>query len=188
MNGKSGTTPLLKGVSTHGSKNNFDELSESKSLHFTNFNLFKSSAEVSMTCPDDAAMCKSVEQFHPGANKEISLYSIEKSKGPLFFNFTVFLGPYLVNYWWFTPRQRREPVPISQFLDTLQQVDILQVPIIPDSVNGFAVLKSYLYFPLETKGNLETKHIFRHCHKVVYSKHLEIIWKHGDEFFKFIPF
>ena len=73
MNGKSGITPLLKGTLTHVSKNNFDELSESISLHFTNLNLFQSSAEVSMAFPDNATNCKSVEQSHPGANKEMSL-------------------------------------------------------------------------------------------------------------------
>ena len=38
----------------------------------------------------------------------------------------VFFGPYLVTYWWYTPRKRLEPTPISQFLGILQQVDIMQ--------------------------------------------------------------
>ena len=38
----------------------------------------------------------------------------------------VFLGPYLVAYWWYTPRQRWETTPISQFLGTLRQVDTIQ--------------------------------------------------------------
>ena len=38
----------------------------------------------------------------------------------------VFFGPYLVTYWWYTPRKRLEPTPISQFLGILQQVHIMQ--------------------------------------------------------------
>ena len=38
----------------------------------------------------------------------------------------VFFGPYLVTYWWYTPRKRLEPTPISKFLGILQQVDIMQ--------------------------------------------------------------
>ena len=43
FDGESGTTPLLKGVSTHNSMDNVDEESESISLHFTNCNLFQPS-------------------------------------------------------------------------------------------------------------------------------------------------
>ena len=39
---------------------------------------------------------------------------------------TVFLRLYLVACWWYTPRQRWEPTPISWFLGTLQQADIMQ--------------------------------------------------------------
>ena len=48
----------------------------------TNSNLFQLNAQVSMCCPNDATMRKSVEKFHRGLNEEISPYSIGKLKGP----------------------------------------------------------------------------------------------------------
>ena len=61
------------------------------------------------------------------------------------------------------------------------------MPIILESVNDFAVLKFYICFLVEAKENLEIKHIFSHCDKAVYSKLFQMIWKHGDEFFKVTP-
>ena len=58
---------------------------------------------------------------------------------------------------------------------------------ISESVTDFAVLKTYLYFLEETTENLDIKQILSHCDKTVYSKLLQIIWKHGDETFKVIP-
>ena len=48
----------------------------------TNSNLFQSYVDVSTCCPNDAAMCKSVEKSQPGSNEVISPQSIEKLKGP----------------------------------------------------------------------------------------------------------
>ena len=81
LNGESGTASLLKEVSTHSSIDNVDKESESISLHFKYSNLFQPNAEASMGCPNDAAMCKSVEQSRSGSNEEISSYSIGKLKG-----------------------------------------------------------------------------------------------------------
>ena len=39
---------------------------------------------------------------------------------------TVFIGIFMVDYVWYTPRQRQESAPISCFLDTIQQEDIMQ--------------------------------------------------------------
>lgn len=61
------------------------------------------------------------------------------------------------------------------------------MPVIPESVNDFAVLKSLLYFLEETTENLGIMHIFSHCDEAVYSKLLQIIGKHGDQFSKVIP-
>ena len=72
LNGESSTTSLLKGVSTHSSIDNIDQESESTSLHFASSNLFQPNAEVSTGCPNDAAVCKSVENSHPCSNVEIS--------------------------------------------------------------------------------------------------------------------
>ena len=47
-----------------------------------NSNVFQPNGEVSTDCPNNAAMCKSVEQSHPGSNEEISPYSTGKLKGP----------------------------------------------------------------------------------------------------------
>ena len=59
--------------------------------------------------------------------------------------------------------------------------------VIPESVNDFAVLKSLLYFLVETTENLGIMHIFSHCDEAVYSKLLQIIGKEGDQFSKVIP-
>ena len=48
----------------------------------THSNLFQSNAQESTCCPNDAAMRKSDEKFHPGSNEEISPYSIGKLKDP----------------------------------------------------------------------------------------------------------
>ena len=61
------------------------------------------------------------------------------------------------------------------------------MPVIPEPVSDFEVLKSYLFFLVETTDNLEIQHIFSHCDKAVYSKLLQIIWKHSEEFSKVIP-
>ena len=61
------------------------------------------------------------------------------------------------------------------------------MPVIPESVNDFTVLKSLLYFLLETTENLGIMYIFSHCDEAVYSKLLQIIGKHGDQFSKVIP-
>ena len=55
------------------------------------------------------------------------------------------------------------------------------------SVNDFAVLITYLCFLVETTENLEIQHTFSGCDKAGYSILLQIIWKHGDGFFKIIP-
>ena len=47
----------------------------------TNSNLFQTNTQVS-TCPNDAAMCKSVKKHYPGLNEAISPYYIGKLKGP----------------------------------------------------------------------------------------------------------
>ena len=52
--------------------------------NLTNYNLFRPNAEVCKSCPDDAAMCKSCENFHTGLIEEITSYSIGKLKGPTF--------------------------------------------------------------------------------------------------------
>ena len=55
---------------------------------------------MSIDCHNDAAMCKSVEQSHPGWNEDISPYSIGKLKGPSLF--TDFIGDeskYLLESW-----------------------------------------------------------------------------------------
>ena len=52
-----------------------------------------------------------------------------------FLGITVFLGPYLIDYW-YTPGQKRGRVPFSRFLDTLQQADIMQdIPESTDEIN-----------------------------------------------------
>lgn len=61
------------------------------------------------------------------------------------------------------------------------------MPVIPESVNDFTVLKSLLYFLVETTENLGIMYIFSHCDEAVYSKLLQIIGKHGDQFSKVIP-
>ena len=104
----SDTTLLLKGVSTHSSIDNVDQVSESMSVYFTNSDLFQPKAEVSTCFPNDAALCKSVKQSHTGPNEEISPCSIWKLKGPMSFigfaddeskliGITVFLETYLVD-------------------------------------------------------------------------------------------
>lgn len=75
---------------------------------------------------------------HWREQRDISVLHWEIERSTVF-QFQCFPRTYLVNYWWYTPRQRRKPDLISQFLDTFQQVDIMQVPIILDSVNDFAV-------------------------------------------------
>ena len=50
--------------------------------NLTNSNLFQSNVEVSASCPNHAAVCKSVEKSHPGSNEEISPHFIGKLKGP----------------------------------------------------------------------------------------------------------
>ena len=52
----------------------------------TNSNLFQPNAEMSTGCPNNAAMCKSVEKSHPGLNEDISPHSIGKLKGQPSFN------------------------------------------------------------------------------------------------------
>ena len=61
------------------------------------------------------------------------------------------------------------------------------MPVIPESVNDFTVFKSLLYFLVETTENLGIMYIFSHCDEAVYSKLLQIIGKHGDQFSKVIP-
>ena len=61
------------------------------------------------------------------------------------------------------------------------------MPVIPESVNDFTVFKSLLYFLVETTENLGIMYIFSHCDEAVYSKVLQIIGKHGDQFSKVIP-
>ena len=61
------------------------------------------------------------------------------------------------------------------------------MPVIPESVNDFTVFKSLLYFLVETTENLGIMSIFSHCDEAVYSKLLQIIGKHGDQFSKVIP-
>ena len=61
------------------------------------------------------------------------------------------------------------------------------MPVIPESVNDFTVLKSLLYFLVETTENLGIMYIFSHCDEAVYSKLLQIIGKEGDQFSKVIP-
>ena len=61
------------------------------------------------------------------------------------------------------------------------------MPVIPESVNDFTVLKSLLYVLVETTENLGIMYIFSHCDEAVYSKLLQIIGKHGDQFSKVIP-
>ena len=61
------------------------------------------------------------------------------------------------------------------------------MPVIPESVNDFTVLKSLLYVLVETTENLGVMYIFSHCDEAVYSKLLQIIGKHGDQFSKVIP-
>ena len=79
LNGESSTMPSLNGVSTHSSIDNVNEEFKSMSLYF---DVFQPNGEVSTGCPNDASMCKSVEQSHPGSSEEISPYSIGKLKGP----------------------------------------------------------------------------------------------------------
>ena len=57
--------------------------------NLTSSNLFQSNVEVSASCPNHAAVCKSVEKSHPGSNEEISPQSIGKLKGP--WSFTDFV-------------------------------------------------------------------------------------------------
>ena len=61
------------------------------------------------------------------------------------------------------------------------------MPVIPESVNDFTFFKSLLYFLVETTENLGIMYIFSHCDEAVYSKLLQIIGKHGDQFSKVIP-
>ena len=61
------------------------------------------------------------------------------------------------------------------------------MPVLPESVNDFTVFKSLLYFLVETTENLGIMYIFSHCDEAVYSKLLQIIGKHGDQFSKVIP-
>ena len=85
----------------------------------------------------------------------------------------------LVGSWKYFNKQ----ISCSKFQKTL----IRYIPIIPELVNYFAVLKSYIYFFVKRTENIEIKHIFSHCDKAAYSKLSRIIWKHSDEFSKVIP-
>ena len=51
----------------------------------TNSDLFQPNAEASRDCPNNTAMCKSVEKSHPGSNEKIPPLSIGKLKDPLSF-------------------------------------------------------------------------------------------------------
>ena len=117
---------------------------------------------MSTGCPNDAAICKFVEQSHPGSNEEISPYSIAKLKSPP--SFTDFIGDeskdllesqFSLNLIWLIivgiPQGRdRNPLPLvgswTHFnkqisCKTFQKTLIKYVPIIPESVSDFAVLK-----------------------------------------------
>ena len=87
LNGESGTTPLLKGISNHSSINYVNEKSKSISLHFDKLQFVS------------AQRCWKVGKSHPGFNEEISPLSIGKQKGPP--SFTDFVdgeSKYLVWY------------------------------------------------------------------------------------------
>ena len=64
-----------------------------------NSNLFEPNAEVSMGCPNDGDMYKSVEKSHPWSNEEMSLHSIGELKGsPSFTDFVDYESKYLAWY------------------------------------------------------------------------------------------
>ena len=195
LNGESGTASLLKEVSTHSSIDNVDKESESISLHFKYSNLFQPNAEASMGCPNDAAMCKSVEQSRSGSNEEISSYSIGKLKGspP---SFTYFIDDESKNLlesrlslgliWSIVggilQDKYGKPLPLvgswthfnmQMSCKIFQKSLIKYMLIITESVTDFGVFKSYLCFLVEVIENLEIKRILSYCNESVYSKLLQ---------------
>ena len=49
---------------------------------YNGVHFFLTNSNTKMGCPNDAAMCKSVEKSNPGSNEEIFPRSTEKLKGP----------------------------------------------------------------------------------------------------------
>ena len=70
----------------------------------------------------------------------------------------------------------------------LKSAVIQYMPTVPQPVNDYVVLHSYLQFLLQTVETLELKNIFAHCDEAVYSKLLHIIWSNVDTFKSITPF
>ena len=210
LEGKSGTTSLSKGKSTHSSIDNIDEETESISLHFTNSNLFQPSPATSTDDFGDPQMSKSIEQSHPGSHNEIPPYSIGKLNGPPSFydyvddesknllelRFSTDLIWSIIGGLPTTEEDEGEQLPLvgswTNFNKQISKVNfhkafVKYMPVIPESVNDLAVLKSYLQFLMETTENLDIQRIFSHCDEAVYSKLLQVIWNNGEKFKKVIP-
>ena len=209
LEGESGTTGLMKGISTHSSIDNVDEETETLSLHFTNSNVFQPNPRSSVNDNDNAKMNKMLEQSHPGSTDEISPYCVGKLTDPPSFSDYVddeskdlLESRFLKDLVWSiiggipATENEKDELPLvgswTHFNKQLSNVEVRKalfkyMPVIPHSVNEPSVLKAYLEFLLETTENLEIQHIFSHCDEAVYSKLLQIIWKHGDKFKKVIP-
>ena len=70
---------------------------------------------------------------------------------------------------------------------SIEEMSLHYLPVIPQPVSDYAVLKAYLQFLFETTENLEIKHKFTHADRAVVSKLLEIIWMSGDDLKNVIP-
>ena len=154
-------------------------------------------------------MSKSIEQSHPGSHNEIPPYSIGKLNGPPSFydyvddesknllelRFSTDLIWSIIGGLPTTEEDEGEQLPLvgswTNFNKQISKVNfhkafVKYMPVIPESVNDLAVLKSYLQFLMETTENIDIQRIFSHCDEAVYSKLLQVIWNNGEKFKKVI--
>ena len=60
------------------------------------------------------------------------------------------------------------------------------MPVVPQPPD-YDVLREYLDFLVETTDNLTLQRIYCHADEAVYSKIVQIIWRHGETYKKVIP-
>ena len=198
--GENSTLQLQKGAITHSSIDNIDEETESISLHYTNSNLFQPSSNSA----GSGGELVNVERDHPGTIEELPEVYVDKKKGPppmpgfIDSKSTDQVDNMLsINIIWSiignlpdVAGKKNQPIgPWTNFMLQLSETEfhgmsLQYLPVIPQPVSDYAVLKSYLLFLNETTDNLEIKDIFAHSDEAVYSKLLKIIWSSGDEFKK----
>ena len=186
-------------------KNNIDEETESISLHFTNSNLFQPNMNAAKSGVRELV---NVEKNHPGMVEELPEVHIEKKKkgppvmpGYIDCKSTDLIDKrFSIDILWsllgsLPDVEGYENTPVGPWTHFMKQIcgksfnemSLQYLPVIPQPVSDYAVLKSYLLFLCETTDNLEIKHIFAHADEAVISKLLELIWISGDQFKRVIP-